>query len=99
MIPGTSRLDVYVAQPFARVENPLGNEVGGMQPGKPCLRRLRPKYFPQLRDQRVYGVRASCKIGEARIAREVLAPDRRTQPLVLRLIHQRDHHPAVGGLI
>ena len=70
-----------------------------MQAGKPDIRRLCQKHLPQLRDQRVNGVRTPREIGEARIAGEVVAANRRAQPLVLRLVHQRDHHPAVSRLI
>ena len=70
-----------------------------MQARKPGIRRLRQKHLAQLRDQRIGGIRAPGKIGKARIAGEIVAVDRRAQPLVLRLVHQRDHHPAVGRLI
>ena len=88
-----------VAQPFSGIEDPFGDEIGGMQAGKPGIRRLSQKNLPQLRDQRVHGVSAPGEIGKPRIAGEVVAADRRAQPLVLRLVHQRDHHPTVGRLI
>ena len=88
-----------VAQPFSGIEDLLRDEIGGMQAGKPDIRRLRQKHLPQLRDQRIHGVSALGEVGKARIAGEVVAADRRAQPLVLRLVHQRDHHPAVSRLI
>ena len=63
---------------------------------KPGIRRLGQKHLAQLRDQRIGGIRTPGKIGKARIAGEIVALDRRAQALVLRLVHQRDHHPAVA---
>ena len=88
-----------VAQPFAGIEDPLGNEIGRMQTRQPGIRRLCQKHLAQLRDQRIDGIRPPRKVGKARVAGEIVTVDRRAQPLVLRLVHQRDHHPAVGRLI
>ncbi len=77
-------LDMDVAQPFAWIKNPLRNEIGGMQARKPGLRRLRQKNPRNCGIQRIHGVSTPGKIGEARIAGEVVAADRRAQPFVLR---------------
>ena len=93
------RFDMEVAQPFAGIEDPFRNEIGGMQPRKPGIRRLGQEHLSQLRDQRIHGIRTPCKISEPRIAGKVVASDGRAQSVVLRLVHQSDHHPAVSGLV
>ena len=92
-------LDMDIVQPVAGGQDALGDDVRSVKPAEPGFAGLRQEYLAQLRHQGVGRFRTPGKVRKARIAGEILPFDRGAQALVLRLVDQRDHDPAIAGLI